>query len=110
MAQRVQVLLIDDIDGSEGAETITFALDGVSYEIDLSAKNAAKLRDAFAVWVGSARKVGRGAASSSARGSRRASRSGNDTAAVRAWAKENGYEVSERGRISREVMDAYAAR
>ena len=110
MAQRVQVLLIDDIDGSEGAETITFALDGVSYEIDLSNKNAAKLRDAFAVWVGNARKVGRGASSTSARGSRRASRSGNDTAAVRAWAKENGYEVSERGRISREVMDAYAAR
>jgi hypothetical protein len=110
MAQRVQVLLIDDIDGSEGAETITFALDGVSYEIDLSAKNAAKLRDAFAVWVGNARKVGRGASSTSARGSRRGSRSANDTAAVRAWAKENGYEVSERGRISREVMDAYAAR
>jgi hypothetical protein len=110
MAQRVQVLLIDDIDGSEGAETITFALDGVSYEIDLSAKNAGKLRDAFAVWVGSARKVGRGGSSTAARGSRRASRSGNDTAAVRAWAKENGYEVSERGRISREVMEAYAAR
>jgi hypothetical protein len=110
MAQRVQVLLIDDIDGGEGAETITFALDGVSYEIDLSSKNAAKLRDAFAVWVGNARKVGRGGASSTARGSRRASRSGNDTASVRAWAKENGYQVSERGRISREVMDAYAAR
>jgi hypothetical protein len=111
MAQRVQVLLIDDIDGSEGAETVTFSLDGVSYEIDLSAKNAAKLRDAFAMWVGNARKVGRGSSSASAaRGSRRASRSGNDTAAIRSWAKENGYEVSERGRISRQVMDAYAAR
>jgi hypothetical protein len=106
MAQRVQVLLIDDLDGSEGAETISFSLDGVSYEIDLSEKNAAKLRNDFATWVGNARKVGRG--SSSTRSSRR-SRSGNDTAAIRAWAKENGYEVSERGRISREVMDAYAA-
>ena len=127
MAQRVQVLLIDDVDGTEGAETVTFSLDGVSYEIDLSQKNAAKMRDAFASWVANARKVGRGS-SSVARGSRRA-RSGNDTAAIRAWpstsrrtrsatikeairawAKENGYEVSERGRISRQVMDAYAAR
>ena len=107
MAQRVQVLLIDDLDGSEGAETISFSLDGVSYEIDLSEKNAAKLRNDFATWVGNARKVGRG--SSSAGRSSRRSRSGHDTAAIRAWAKENGYEVSERGRISREVMDAYAA-
>jgi hypothetical protein len=108
MAQRVQVLLIDDVDGTEGAETVTFSLDGVSYEIDLSQKNAAKMRDAFASWVANARKVGRGS-SSVARASRR-TRSGNDTAAIRAWAKENGYEVSERGRISRQVMDAYAAR
>lgn len=109
MAQRVQVLLIDDLDGSDGAETVSFALDGVSYEIDLSEKNAAKLRNDFAAWVGNARKVGRGASSpSSARAARR-SRGGNDTAAIRAWAKKNGYEVSERGRISREVMDAYAA-
>jgi hypothetical protein len=109
MAQRVQVLLIDDIDGSEGAETVSFSLDGVSYEIDLSEKNAAKLRDAFATWVGNARKVGRGSSSSASRSTRR-SRSGNDTASIRSWAKENGYEVSERGRISRQVMDAYAAR
>jgi hypothetical protein len=109
MAQRVQVLLIDDLDGTEGAETVSFSLDGVSYEIDLSEKNAAKLRDDFATWVGNARKVGRGSSSSPSRSSARRSRSGNDTAAIRAWAKENGYEVSERGRISRQVMDAYAA-
>jgi hypothetical protein len=109
MAQRVQVLLIDDLDGTEGAETVSFSLDGVSYEIDLSEKNAAKLRDDFATWVGNARKVGRGGSSSTGRSSTRRSRGGNDTAAIRAWAKENGYEVSERGRISREVMDAYAA-
>ena len=74
MAQQVQVLLIDDIDGSEGAETVTFSLDGVSYEIDLSTKNAAKLRDAFATWVGNARKVRRGSSlpAAATRGSRRA--------------------------------------
>ena len=59
MAQRVQVLLIDDLDGSEGAETVSFSLDGVSYEIDLSEKNATKLRNDFATWVGNGRKVGR---------------------------------------------------
>ncbi len=107
MAQRVQVLLIDDLDGSEGAETVSFSLDGVSYEIDLSEKNAGKLRNDFAKWVGNARKVGR-ATASGVRSSRR-SRSGNDTVAIRAWAKQNGYQVSERGRISREVMEAYAA-
>jgi hypothetical protein len=108
MAQRVQVLLIDDLDGSQGAETVSFSLDGVSYEIDLSEKNAGKLRNDFAKWVGNARKVGRGGAASGGRSGRR-SRSGNDTVAIRAWAKQNGYQVSERGRISREVMEAYAA-
>lgn len=111
MAQRVQVLLIDDLDGSEGAETVSFSLDGVSYEIDLSEKNAAKLRNDFATWVGNARKVGRGGSSASGRSGARRSRGGsaNDTAAIRTWARDNGFEVSERGRISREVMDAYNA-
>ena len=58
MAQQVQVLLVDDIDGGKAVETVSFALDGVSYEIDLSAKNAAKLRDALSTWVGSARRSG----------------------------------------------------
>ena len=62
MAQKVQVLLVDDIDGGEASETVSFALDGNSYEIDLSGKNATKLRDAFAKYVGAARKVGRSAA------------------------------------------------
>ena len=58
MAQQVQVLLVDDIDGGKAAETVSFSLDGVSYEIDLSAKNAAKLRDALSTWVGHARRSG----------------------------------------------------
>ena len=107
MAQRVQVMLIDDIDKSEGAETVTFGLDGVTYEIDLSAKNAAALRDALAPWVGHGRRVpGRSAGAS--RG-RKAPSAGNDTAAVREWARANGHQVSERGRLSSTVLEAYAA-
>ncbi|WP_345713818.1 Lsr2 family protein, partial [Kineococcus glutinatus] len=58
MAQKVQVLLVDDVDGGEAAETVSFALDGVSYEIDLSDEHAGALRDAFAPWIGHARRVG----------------------------------------------------
>lgn len=107
MAQRVQVMLIDDVDGSAGAETVTFALDGVTYEIDLSEKNAAKMRGDLASWVGHGRRVsGR---SSASRPARKASGGGTDSSAVREWARSNGHEVSERGRISAAVMDAYNA-
>lgn len=106
MAQRLKVELIDDIDGKDADETVTFALDGVSYEIDLSTKNAAKMRDSLAVYVGSSRKVGgrrrRGKGSSGGR-------SGGDTAQIRDWARQNGYEVSERGRIPAEVRQAFDA-
>ncbi len=109
MAQKVQVLLVDDIDGGTADETVSFALDGVSYEIDLTTEHATELRDALATWVGHARKIGgrtagRGASAGAAR-PRRAS----DAGAVRAWAKENGFEVSERGRISAEIREAYDA-
>lgn len=110
VAQRVQVMLIDDVDGTEGAETVTFALDGVTYEVDLSEKNAAKLRDAVAPWVGHGRRVsGRATARSTPRASSRKASSGGDSAAVREWARSNGHPVSERGRISATVTDAYAA-
>lgn len=105
MAQKT--VRIDDIDGGEDAETVTFALDGVNYEIDLSQKNAAALRDAFASWVGNARRV---SGRSSRAGTRRGGTSSPaDSSDVRTWAKQNGYQVSERGRISAEVADAYAA-
>ena len=107
MAQRVQVMLIDDVDGSEGAETVTFALDGVTYEIDLSEKNAAKMRGDLASWVGHGRRVsGR---SASPRPARKTAAGGTDSSAVREWARANGHTVSERGRISASVMDAYNA-
>ncbi|WP_369407289.1 histone-like nucleoid-structuring protein Lsr2 [Janibacter corallicola] len=106
MAQRVQIILEDDIDGGDATETVTFGLDGVNYEIDLNDKNAAKLRDALAGYVGAGRRVS-GRRNS---GTRRSSSSSNkeDLSRIREWARANGYEVSDRGRISREVREAYA--
>jgi hypothetical protein len=109
MAQRVQVLLVDDIDGGDAAETVTFALDGVSYEIDLTEANAARLRDDLAPWVGHARRSG-GRKAPARRGSNGggATRSGrSDLAEIREWARKNGHKVSDRGRISADVQAAY---
>lgn len=110
MAQKVQVLLVDDIDGGTADETVTFALDGVSYEIDLTATHAAELRESFARWVGHGRKTG-GRSSGSGRGTAARSRrsSSSDATAIREWAKANGHKVSERGRISADVKAAYEA-
>jgi hypothetical protein len=111
MAQKVQVLLVDDIDGGTADETVSFTVDGISYEIDLTAAHAAELRESFATWVGHARKTG-GRASSAARGRGRrpaAGGSGVDAGAIRDWAKANGHPVSERGRISADVKAAYEA-
>jgi hypothetical protein len=103
MAQRVQVLLVDDIDNSDADETVTFALDGVTYEIDLNKANAAKLRDALAPWVGHARRSGgRKSTGRNGGGARR-----KDVSAIREWARKNGHEVSERGRIPAAVQEAY---
>jgi hypothetical protein len=108
VAQKVQVILVDDLDGGAADETVTFALDGVSYEIDLSTKNAQELRDAFASWVGNARKVS--SRTSSARPARRSGggRSSGSARAteVREWARANGYTVNDRGRISQEIQTA----
>ncbi|GAA2029009.1 Lsr2 family protein [Pseudokineococcus marinus] len=115
MAQKTKVILIDDVEGGEADETVTFALDGVSYEIDLTSERAAQLRDALAPWVGHARKAGGRSSGGGARRSTRSSGSssssagGVDTAAVREWARENGHTVSERGRISGAVLEAYKA-
>ncbi|HCE59900.1 Lsr2 family protein [Janibacter terrae] len=105
MAQRVQILLEDDLDGGEATETVTFALDGVTYEIDLSDKNAATLRDALAGYIGAGRRVSGRRSSGAPSGSR--SNSGELTK-IREWARANGHDVSDRGRISQKVRDAYA--
>jgi hypothetical protein len=104
MAQRVTIVLEDDLDGSAADETVTFALDGTTYEIDLNAKNAGKLRDALAPYVGHARKAG--GRRSSGRSSFR-SGAKRDVTEVREWARANGHKVSDRGRISAEVQAAY---
>jgi len=105
MAQRLKVELVDDIDGNDADETVTFSLDGVSYEIDLSTKNAGKMRDSLAPYVGAARKVG----GRKRRGSSGRRSAANNTAEIRDWARSKGYEVSERGRIPAEIRQAYDA-
>ena len=105
MAQKVNIVLVDDLDGSEATETVTFGLDGTTYEIDLNEKNAAALRDALAGYVGHGRKVG-----SAPRRGRKAAASSDGTSAreIRDWARSNGHEVPDRGRVSAEVREAYA--
>ncbi len=107
MASRTQVIVEDDIDGGDADHTIRFTVNGSSYEIDLSAANAQKFDRAIEPFVSKARRVGgRGA------GARRTTRSSTGTAeqaAIRVWAKDNGYQVSDRGRISANVVAAYKA-
>ncbi|HOF63192.1 MAG TPA: Lsr2 family protein [Dermatophilaceae bacterium] len=104
MAKRTVVVLEDDLDGSPADETVTFGLDGVSYEIDLSAANAAALRESLARWTGVAERVG-GRRSVKRRPGGAAKR-GNG-AMVREWARANGHDVSDRGRVPSSVQAAY---
>ena len=108
MAQRVQVLLVDDLDGGDASETVSFALDGVTYEIDLSESNAARFRDDLASWIGHARRSGgRRTSGGARRAAPGSSRTRSDLGAIREWARANGHQVSDRGRISAEVQEAY---
>ena len=111
MAQRVQVILEDDLDGGSADETVTFALDGVAYEIDLKSTNADKLRGLLAPYLEKGRKqsgrltsarrsTGRGTAIRPAAGA-------PDTAKIRAWAKEQGLDVNDRGRVPSNIREAY---
>jgi Lsr2 len=111
MAQKVQVILVDDVDGGEADETVTFSLDGVNYEIDLSEANAESLRDSLGEWIGHSRRVS-GRSSGRARSGGRAKAAAAakaDLSLVRSWARDNGYQVSDRGRVSSEVLAAYEA-
>ncbi|WP_010552440.1 histone-like nucleoid-structuring protein Lsr2 [Brachybacterium paraconglomeratum] len=103
MARKTQVILTDDIDGSEATGTVSFGIDGVAYEIDLNDDNAQRMRDQLSEWAAKGRRVGGRRISGS-----RSSSSSNETAKIRAWARENGYEISERGRIAKEIREAYA--
>lgn len=111
MAQEVVVSLTDDLDGSAAEETIVFSLDGAGYEIDLNAKNAAALHKALEKYVRGARRSSTPPGTRRSRSaSRRSTRSAEvDPKAVRAWAQEQGLEVSNRGRIPAEILDRYRA-
>lgn len=112
MAKQIIHKLVDDLDNGDADETIKFAFDGVNYEIDLSAKNAADMRKAFAKYIDKGTRVGRASAVAAARAPR-SGRGGvavNDreqNKAIRAWAKKQGYDISDRGRIPQEVQDEY---
>ena len=122
MAQRTVVQLVDDIDGTEigdnRGETVTFGLDGATYEIDLTDQNAKQFREAVQVYVANARRIGGGRGRSAGVGSvptqRRggsssAKRDPEQTKAIKEWARANGHKVAERGRISQSVIAAYEA-
>lgn len=112
MARRVQVILSDDFDESLTAdETVSFSLDGTSYEIDLTDKNAQELRDLLARYVQAARKVGRGTrASGGGRSRATGGRMDREQAgAIRDWARKNNHPVSDRGRIPAAIVEAYEA-
>ncbi|MFI1408724.1 Lsr2 family protein [Streptomyces sp. NPDC020707] len=106
MAQKTVVTLIDDINGGEADETLVFGLDGKSFEIDLNGANAKKLRKALEKYIEAGRKTG-GRSATRGRGAV-AKAGGEDTAAIRAWAKENGYDVNDRGRVPANIREAYA--
>ena len=108
MAQKIQTLLIDDLDGSEAEGTVRFGLDGADYEIDLNAEHAQALRDALARYVGAARRAG-GGMRRPARGGRRARADGVDSTQVREWAKAQGIEVKDRGRVPAELVVKFKA-
>jgi len=107
MAQHIQTLFIDDIDGGAADGTVRFALDGTDYEIDLSGKHSDELRAVLRKYIEHARKVGGATRRPGARGGRRSSTA--DTGAVRAWARENGYDIKDRGRVPAGLVARYQA-
>ncbi|MFI5955957.1 Lsr2 family protein [Cryptosporangium sp. NPDC051539] len=114
MARKVQVLLVDDVDGSTADETVSFGLDGTNYEIDLSADNSAAFREALARYVDAARKAGRAGSAKAGRATAVAKPSAPaadraQNQAIRDWAKRNGLQVSERGRIPADIVAKYHA-
>jgi Lsr2 len=103
VAQKVQTLFVDDIDGGEAEGTVRFGLDGTDYEIDLSVAHSEELHKALAPYIAHARKIG---------GTRRAARgrrngSAIDTHKVREWAREHGIEIKDRGRVPADVVEKY---
>jgi len=111
LARETITRLIDDLDGGEAVETVTFGLDGHYYEIDLSTKNANRLRSALSTYVDHGHRVA-GRAAAAARTRRRANGVGDRelNQAIRAWAQRKGMDVAPRGRIKQEIIEAYHKR
>lgn len=107
MARKTVVTFIDDLDGTAADETVTFALDNVGYEIDLSSANAAAPRDALSQYISAGRRTGAPSRATTARRPARTDKEQLD--AIRRWAREHGHQVSDRGRISKAVREAYDA-
>lgn len=107
MAQKIQTFFIDDLDGSEAEGTVRFSLDGTEYEIDLNAQHAEELRKELARYVSAARRAG--GARRSARSGRRAATNGLNTTDVREWARAQGIEVKDRGRVPAELVVKFKA-
>ncbi|WP_433792470.1 histone-like nucleoid-structuring protein Lsr2 [Actinoplanes sp. CA-252034] len=113
MAKQIIHKLVDDIDGVDADETVKFALDGIQYEIDLSEKNAAKLREVFEPYLEHGTKVARGGVvvgGRAARGRGGATADREQNKAIREWAKKSGKEISDRGRIPQEIVDEFHAK
>ena len=111
MAQKIQTLFIDDIDGGAAEGTVRFALDGTEYEIDLNAKHSEELRNAIGKYVTHARKVGGGArrAGRAAGRTSRGAGSALNTTEIRNWAREQGYDIKDRGRVPADLVAKYQA-
>ena len=108
MAQRVQILMEDDIDGTQAAQTVQFGVDGVAYEIDLSGGHASQLREGLAPWIAHARKVGgKRSARRGVGGTGKATVGREQSAKIRQWGRAHGHQVSDRGRLPQAVQDAY---
>ena len=107
MAQKIQTLFIDDIDGGEAEGTVRFGLDGTEFEIDLNATHSSELRQALEMYIVHARKVG--SVARRGRGNRRGGAGSIDTARAREWAREHGYDIKERGRIPADIVAKYEA-
>ncbi|GAB3285475.1 histone-like nucleoid-structuring protein Lsr2 [Microbacterium lacusdiani] len=110
MAQKKHLILIDDVDGSPASETLRFGLDGVDFEVDLNETHAEALRESFAEWIGHARKVSgrkKVAARRTVTSASTATSASSKTVKIREWARQNGYTVSDRGRIPVNVREAY---
>ncbi|MFI5865835.1 Lsr2 family protein [Streptomyces sp. NPDC051546] len=111
MAQKTVVSLIDDLDGGEASETTIFGLDGRTYEIDLNDKNTKKLRDFLEKYAAAGRRQAKSGTAAPSKTKRSAASAGSgDTAEIRAWAKGQGMNVNDRGRVPQEIREAYENR